>query len=83
VVDKRNLRKEATAYLNYLYSEPGQEILAKHFLRPRSEAVAKKYAATFKPITLLSVDEVFGGWRAAQKKHFDDGGEFDKIYATK
>jgi sulfate transport system substrate-binding protein len=83
VVDKRNVRKEATAYLNYLYSEPGQEILAKHFLRPRSEAVAKKYAATFKPITLLSVDEVFGGWRAAQKKHFDDGGEFDKIFATK
>jgi sulfate/thiosulfate transport system substrate-binding protein len=83
VVDKRNLRKPATAYLNFLYSDAGQEILAKHFLRPRSEAVAKKYAATFKPITLQSVDEVFGGWRAVQKKHFDDGGEFDKIYSAK
>ncbi|GAB2844153.1 sulfate ABC transporter substrate-binding protein [Pseudoduganella ginsengisoli] len=83
VVDKRNLRKPATAYLNFLYSDAGQEILAKHHLRPRSEAVAKKYAATFKPITLLSVDDVFGGWRAVQKKHFDDGGEFDKIYAAK
>ncbi|UTY59096.1 sulfate ABC transporter substrate-binding protein [Massilia sp. erpn] len=83
VVDRRNLRKQATAYLNFLYSDAGQEIIAKHFLRPRSEAVAKKYAASFKPITLLSVDEVFGGWRAAQKKHFDDGGEFDKIYGSK
>ena len=83
VVDKRNLRKPATAYLNYLYSEAGQEILAKHHLRPRSDAVAKKYAATFKPITLLSVDELFGGWRALQKKHFDDGGEFDRIYGGK
>lgn len=83
VVDKRNLRKPATAYLNYLYSEAGQEILAKHHLRPRSDVVAKKYAATFKPITLLSVDDLFGGWRALQKKHFDDGGEFDKIYDGK
>ncbi|MBY0237952.1 MAG: sulfate ABC transporter substrate-binding protein [Burkholderiaceae bacterium] len=83
VVDKRNLRKPATAYLNFLYSEAGQEILAKHHLRPRSDVVAKKYAATFKPITLLSVDDLFGGWRALQKKHFDDGGEFDKIYDGK
>ncbi|WP_374583257.1 sulfate ABC transporter substrate-binding protein [Pseudoduganella sp.] len=83
VVDKKNIRKEATAYLNFLYSEAGQEIIAKHYLRPRSEAVFKKYAANFKPISLFTVDEVFGGWRAAQKKHFDDGGEFDKIYSSK
>jgi sulfate/thiosulfate transport system substrate-binding protein len=83
VVDKRNIRKEATAYLNFLYSDAGQEIIAKHYLRPRSEAVFKKYAANFKPISLFTVDEVFGGWRAAQKKHFDDGGEFDKIYSSK
>ena len=83
VVDRRGLRKPATAYLQYLYSEPGQEIIAKHFLRPRSEAVAKKYAASFKPIKLFTVDEVFGGWKQAQKKHFDDGGEFDKIYQSK
>jgi len=83
VVDKKGIRKEATAYLNFLYTEQGQEIIAKHYLRPRSAAVAKKYAATFKPITLFTVDDVFGGWRAAQKRHFDDGGEFDKIFASK
>ncbi|WP_028101127.1 sulfate ABC transporter substrate-binding protein [Pseudoduganella violaceinigra] len=83
VVDKKNIRKEATAYLNFLYTDAGQEIIAKHYLRPRSEAVFKKYAANFKPISLFTVDEVFGGWRAAQKKHFDDGGEFDKIYSSK
>lgn len=82
VVDRRGIRKPATAYLQFLYSEAGQEIAAKHFLRPRSEAVAKKYAASFKPISLFTVDEVFGGWKAAQKKHFDDGGEFDKIYQS-
>jgi len=83
VVDKKNIRKEATAYLNFLYTDAGQEIIAKHYLRPRSDAVFKKYAASFKPISLFTVDDVFGGWRAAQKKHFDDGGEFDKIYSSK
>ena len=83
VVDKRGVRKQATAYLNFLYSEAGQTIGAKHFLRPRSAAVAKKFAANYKPIALFTVDEVFGGWKQAQKKHFDDGGEFDKIYQTK
>jgi len=83
VVDKRGVRKQATAYLNFLYSEEGQTIGAKHFLRPRNEAVAKKFAANYKPVALFTVDEVFGGWKAAQKKHFDDGGEFDKIYQAK
>jgi sulfate transport system substrate-binding protein len=83
VVDKRGVRKQATAYLNFLYSEAGQEIGAKHFMRVRSDAVAKKYAANYKPIALFTVDEVFGGWKQAQKKHFDDGGEFDKIYQSK
>ena len=83
VVDKRGVRKQATAYLNFLYSEAGQTIGAKHFLRPRSAAVAKQFAANYKQIALFSVDEVFGGWKAAQKKHFDDGGEFDKIYQSK
>ncbi|MYM22427.1 sulfate ABC transporter substrate-binding protein [Duganella sp. FT135W] len=80
VVDKRNLRKQATGYLNFLYSEEGQEIIAKHSLRPRSEKAFKKYNANFRQISLFSVDELFGGWKAAQKKFFDDGGEFDKIY---
>jgi sulfate transport system substrate-binding protein len=83
VVDKRGVRKQATAYLNFLYSEEGQTIGAKHFLRPRNEAVAKKFAANYKPVALFTVDDVFGGWKAAQKKHFDDGGEFDKIYQAK
>lgn len=80
VVDRRNLRKQATAYLNFLYTEEGQEIIAKHSLRPRSEKAFKKYNANFRQVSLFSVDDVFGGWKAAQKKHFDDGGEFDKIY---
>ena len=83
VVDRRGVRKQATAYLNFLYSETGQTIGAKHFLRPRSEAVFKKFSANYKQINLFTVDDVFGGWKQAQKKHFDDGGEFDKIYQSK
>lgn len=83
VVNKLGNRKQATAYLQFLYSEAGQEIIAKHFLRPRSVIAVKKYAANFKPISLFTLDEVFGGWKQAQKKHFDDGGEFDKIYESK
>jgi sulfate transport system substrate-binding protein len=83
VVDKKGIRKQATGYLQFLYTEPAQEIIAKHYFRPRSEKVFKKYQATFKPISLFTVDEIFGGWKAAQKKHFDDGGEFDKIFAKK
>jgi len=83
VVDRRKLRQPATAYLNYLYSPAGQEFGAKHYMRVRNETVMKKYAANYKPISLFTVDEVFGGWRAAQKRHFDDGGEFDQIYQAK
>jgi sulfate transport system substrate-binding protein len=83
VVDRRGIRKQATAYLEFLYTEPAQDIIARHFLRPRSALAAKKYAAQFKPITLFTVDEVFGGWKQAQKRHFDDGGEFDRIYQPK
>ncbi|KQQ36147.1 thiosulfate transporter subunit [Duganella sp. Leaf126] len=83
VVDKKGLRKEATAYLNFLYSPQGQDIIAKHYFRPRSEAAFKKYNANFRQISLFNIDDVFGGWKAAQKKHFDDGGEFDKIYQNK
>ena len=83
VVDRLKLRQPATAYLNFLYSPAGQEIGAKHFMRVRSDAVMKKYAANYKPVSLFTVDEVFGGWTAAQKRHFNDGGEFDKIYQAK
>ena len=70
----------AKAYLDYLYSEEGQEIAAKHALRPRSQAVLKKYASTFKPLQLFTVQELFGGLGEAQKVHFNDGGQFDKLY---
>ena len=81
VVDKRKTRAVAQAYLEYLYSEAGQEIAAKNFFRAHSPAVAAKYGAQFPQITLFSIDEVFGGWQKAQKTHFADGGVFDQIYA--
>ena len=80
VVDKKGTRAIAQAYLEYLYSPEGQEIAAKHYYRPRLEAVAKKYAATFPKVNLITIDEVFGGWQKAQKTHFADGGFFDQIY---
>jgi sulfate transport system substrate-binding protein len=73
----------ARAYLNFLYSEEGQEIAAKHHIRPRSPAVLKKYGSTFKPIKLFTVQELFGSLSEAQKVHFNDGGQFDKIYTVK
>jgi sulfate transport system substrate-binding protein len=80
VVDKHGTRKVAEAYLEYLYSDVGQELVARHNFRPRSEAVAKKYASSFPTLTLFTVDEVFGGWQRAQKTHFNDGALFDQIY---
>ena len=82
-VDAHGTRPVAEAYLNYLYTPEGQEIAARHFYRPRLDAVAKKYAAQFPPITLFTVDQAFGGMSAAQKTHFADGGIFDQIYAKK
>ena len=79
-VVKRHGTEEVTkAYLNFLYSPEGQEIGAKNFYRPRSEAVAQKYADKFPKLTLFTIDEVFGGWQKAQKKHFDSEGIFDQI----
>ena len=77
---KKGTGELAKAYLDYLYSEEGQEIAAKHALRPRSQAVLKKHAATFKPVQLFTVQELFGSLSEAQKVHFNDGGQFDKIY---
>lgn len=81
VVDKRGTRKQAEAYLNYLYSPEGQEIAAKNYYRPRDAKVAAKFAKQFGPVKLFTLDEYFGNWRQAQKTHFDDGGVFDQIYA--
>jgi sulfate transport system substrate-binding protein len=80
VVDKKGTRKIAEAYLQYLYTPEGQEIEAKNYYRPRLDAVAKKYAGTFPKLKLVTIDEVFGGWRKAQHTFFDDGGVFDQIY---
>ena len=80
VVDKRGTRKVAQAYLEYLYSPEGQEIAARNYYRPRDAKVAAKYARQFANTKLFTIDEVFGGWRQAQKTHFDDGGVFDQIY---
>ena len=68
----------AKAYLNYLYSPAGQEIAAKNFYRPRNATVLKKYAATFKPLKLVTIDKEFGGWSKVQKQHFENGGVFDQ-----
>jgi sulfate transport system substrate-binding protein len=70
----------ARAYLDYLYSDEGQEIAAKNFYRPRNAAIAEKYAANFTQLKLVTVDQEFGGWTKAQKTHFADGGVFDQIY---
>ena len=80
VVDKRKTRAVATAYLDYLYSEEGQEIAAQNYYRPTLESVAKKYETKFPKVNLVKIDEVFGGWQKAQKTHFADGGTFDEIY---
>lgn len=77
---KKGTGELAKAYLDYLYSDEGQEIAAKHALRPRSQAILKKHADTFKPVQLFTVQELFGSLSEAQKVHFNDGGQFDKLY---
>ncbi len=81
-VNKKGTGALAKAYLDYLYSDEGQEIAAKHALRPRSQAVLKKYATTFKPLQLFTVQELFVSLSEAQKVHFNDGGQFDKLYTA-
>jgi sulfate transport system substrate-binding protein len=80
VVDKRGTRQLAEAYLQYLYSDEGQDLAGKHYYRPRDAKAAAKYAKAFPKVKLFTIDEVFGGWQQAQKKHFADGGVFDQIY---
>ena len=82
-VAKKGTGELAKAYLEYLYSDEAQEIAAKHALRPRSAALLKKYASTFKPIQLFAVSDYFGSLAEAQKVHFNDGGQFDKLYTVK
>jgi len=83
-VDKKGTRALATAYLEYLYTEEGQDIIGKNFYRPAVSAKAQaKYAKQFAKIKLFSIDEAFGGWEQADKAHFADGASFDQIYTKK
>jgi sulfate transport system substrate-binding protein len=80
VADKKGTRAIAEAYLQYLYSDEGQEIAAKNFYRPSNPKIAAKYATQFPAIKLFKIDDAFGGWKNAHKSHFADGGTFDQIY---
>ncbi len=79
VVRKKGTEAAAKAYLERLYSEEGQEIIAKHWYRPRSEAIMKKYSDRFPKLTLYTLAEISGDWQKAQKTHFSEGGVFDQI----
>jgi sulfate transport system substrate-binding protein len=81
VVRKHGTTEVATEYLKYLYSKEAQELIGKNFYRPTDPEIAAKYAKNFKPLELVKID-AFGGWNAAQKKHFADDGVFDQIYAA-
>lgn len=83
IVDRRGTRAQAEAYLNFLYTDQGQEIAAKHHYRPRNPDIAAKYAKDFPNVRLFTIGDVFGGWTKAQKDHFADGGTFDRITAKK
>jgi sulfate transport system substrate-binding protein len=78
--DEHGTRKVSEAYLQFLYSPEGQEIAARNFYRPTDQAAAAKYKSRFPEIPMVTIDDTFGGWQEAQKKHFSDGGIFDQIY---
>jgi len=80
VVDKRGTRPVAEAFLQFLYSNEGQELGAKHYYRPRLAEIAEKYKDSFSKVELFTVDAIFGGWQKAQKTHFSEGGVFDQLY---
>ncbi|TWC64613.1 sulfate ABC transporter substrate-binding protein [Herbaspirillum sp. SJZ099] len=80
VADRRGTRKVAEEYLKHLYSEEGQEIIAKNYYRPIDPKIAAKYASQFPKLNLVTIDKDFGGWQKAQKAHFADGGTFDQLY---
>ncbi len=79
-VDKKGTRAVAEAYLKFLYTEEAQDIIGKHFYRPRSEKAQAKYAKQLPKLNLFTIDQAFGGWDKAAKVHFADGGVFDRIY---
>ena len=82
-VDKKGTRAVAQAYLEYLYTDEGQDIAGKHFYRPISAKAQAKYAKQFPKLNLFTIEQAFGGWEKADKAHFADGGSFDQIYTKK
>ncbi len=82
-VDRKGTRQVAQAYLEYLYTDEGQDIIGRNFYRPTSEKAKAKYGKQFPKLTLFTIDEAFGGWTKADKDHFADGGSFDQIYLKK
>jgi sulfate/thiosulfate-binding protein len=78
--DKHGTHEVATAYLKYLYSPVGQDVIARNYFRPRDKAVLSKYSSQFPSIKLFTIDQLFGGWGSVQKEYFGDGGVFDQIY---
>ena len=82
VVDRKGTREVAQAYLEYLYTPEGQEIVARHHFRPRDADVAARHRQEFADVRLFTIDDVFGGWGEAQARHFDDGGVFDRLHAA-
>ncbi|ASB89995.1 sulfate ABC transporter substrate-binding protein [Bacillus sonorensis] len=80
VAERKGTEKAAKAYLEYLYSEKGQEIAAKHYYRPRDQKVLQKFQKQFPRVEMANVNDAFGGWKKAQEKHFNDGGIFDQLY---
>ncbi len=79
-VDRKGTRAVALAYLEYLYTDEGQDIAGKNFYRPISPKAQAKYSAKLPKINLFTIDQAFGGWAKADKEHFADGGSFDQIY---
>lgn len=79
---KHNTEAAAKAYLDFLYTKPAQELIARHWYRPRDKEVVGKYASIFPRLALVTIDGDFGGWKKAQAEHFSDGGTFDKIFAA-
>lgn len=83
VVDRKKTREQALAYLNFLYTKPAQEIIAKNYYRPTDKDILKKYQAQFKQLALFTVDEMFGGWQKAHNVHFKEKGVFDQLIESK
>ena len=81
IVERKGTEALATEYLKYLYSDEGQEIAAQNFYRPRNKKILEKYSDIFKPLTLFTIDDVFGGWVKAHNEHFADGATFDQVTA--